>query len=104
MLSVELQQSGDWIVVRLGGECGASRVTEVERMLHHRVVRSADDRGLEIDLGAVTFLDKGMLGVFLGIRDELMARGRVVRFSTPSPAVASLLGTMGVDRVLDLDV
>src|SRR4051794_24872967 len=99
---IEMRANGRWITLRILGEVDASCVDEVERFLRRRVMRAIDGRGVELDLGGVTFLDWAMLRVLLDMRGQLALRGRAVRIVSQSAAAAALLTATGYDRVLVL--
>src|SRR5438132_948427 len=51
---------------------------------------------------AVAYLDARVVGVLLGIGEELRSAGRSLVLVAPSSAAARLLGTLGLDRILDI--
>jgi anti-anti-sigma factor len=90
------------VVLRLRGDADTSAATAIDHVLREAVLHSHEARDVEVVLEDVTYLDGRVLGVLLGISSELRAQGRALALVAPSASAARLLGSLGLDRILDV--
>jgi anti-anti-sigma factor len=84
--------------VTVSGSLDLAIAGELGERLRAAVARGP--RMLVLDLAAVDFCDCAALGVLIGVRDEGQRTGCAVVISAASPAVALLLGLLGLDGLL----
>lgn len=87
------------MLVRLSGELDLAVEAELRAQLD--AAAAASDT-VEIDLSDVTYADSTALGVFIGLRNKLRARGGTLRLVSPSARVRKLLNYAGLDRVFEI--
>jgi anti-sigma B factor antagonist len=87
------------MLVRLSGELDIAVQEELRTQLN--AAAAASDI-VEIDLSGVTYADSTALGIFIALRNKLLARGGTVRLISPSARVTKLLGYAGLDRVFEI--
>jgi anti-anti-sigma factor len=93
---ISVDEVGDALVVRLGGDLDLYNVEQVKAGLADAV-----DRGrarLVVDLAEVEFVDSTALGAFVEAR---RAHGDGFRLASPQPEVRRALEISGLDRHLD---
>jgi anti-anti-sigma factor len=90
------------LVLRLSGEADASVATAIEQVLRDAVMHPHEGRDVEVVLADVTYLDGRVMGVLLGVGDELRSQGRAFGLVAPSPSAVRLLEILGLDRILDV--
>jgi anti-anti-sigma factor len=86
------------VVVRLDGDLGIAG-TMVLRQRLMRVLRP-EIRLMIVDLSFVETCDPAGLAVLIGIQRRARERGIVLRLVAPSPAVAKVLRSTGLERCL----
>jgi anti-sigma B factor antagonist len=85
-------------VIRLGGDLDIGAATSLrERLIS---VLRPGTRLLVLDLSAVLSCDLSGVGVLIGTQRRARRRGIVVHLVAPSPPVAELLNSTGLDRYL----
>jgi anti-anti-sigma factor len=97
-----LDVSNGRVLMRLSGDADASVATSIDQVLRDAVLHTREARDVDVVLADVTFLDGRVVGVLLGVRDELRAQGRAFALVAPSAPAARLLGILGLDRVVDI--
>jgi anti-anti-sigma factor len=80
--------------VRLSGEFDIARLMELRYSLARTV--SGDAKNLVIDLGGVTFMCAGTVGVLVRTRALLSARGRTLTLRGATGCVQRVLSICGV--------
>jgi anti-sigma B factor antagonist len=95
---VDWRRIADQIIVRPKGELDAYSAPIFRRAL-------CDRRGgptnitVVVDLSQLTFMDASGIGVLIGARREIVARGGEIIVHSPPPSIARLFHIMGIDRI-----
>jgi anti-anti-sigma factor len=98
--SVILETSASGAVrVRIHGEVDLSRFDELDQVL---ASADADCRALEIDLGAVSFMDSQGLRLLLRARDRAAGNGHRLLIVDPTPFVQRLLQLSGLSGTFEI--
>ena len=96
-LSIVVDRDGDESVVTVGGDIDLETSAELGAVLG-----SLDSPGVvNVDLGAVTYIDSTGLRVLLTAREALSENGGHLRVSATSNIVARLLEITGVGDLLE---
>ena len=90
------------VVLSLSGDADTSVATAIDQVMRDAMLHADDARDVEVVLTDVTYLDGRVVGVLLGIKEELRVRRRALRLVAPSAAAARLLGILGLDQILDI--
>jgi anti-sigma B factor antagonist len=85
-------------VVKLSGECDITVAGQLRQALQAQITRGA--RQLTVDLSGLRFADSASVHVLLDAHRALQDRNGFLQLAFPQPAVAMVLGLLGVDQVL----
>lgn len=88
---IAVRPLGDRVLMEVRGELDLDAARPVERHLRTALTTSA--KGVELDLGGVSFCDCSALNVLLALRRRALEEGKVIALRMSAPAV---------DRVLEL--
>ncbi|GGX85399.1 STAS domain-containing protein [Streptomyces minutiscleroticus] len=92
-LTADCRPDGDRTAVVLRGEIDRQAQEAVGRSLHDALRRSR--RGVDLDLGGISFIDCSGLNVLLDLRRRALRDGKTVVVRTAGPAVVRLLSLAG---------
>ncbi len=96
---MEARFLGGTLSVAIGGELDLYTAAEVA----DRIDRALDDhvvRQLDLDLGAVSFIDSSGLGVIFGRYKKMRHRGGHMQITRVSPVALRVLQMAFVDRII----
>lgn len=96
---METRLDGGTLSVTIGGELDLYTAAEVA----DRIDRALDDkavRRLDLDLGAVSFIDSSGLGVIFGRYKKMRHRGGQMQITRVSPVAHRVLQMAFVDRII----
>jgi anti-anti-sigma factor len=99
---VEFRESGrsdGGCVLHVGGEFDLAVVDE---FLEWALPRVEDLEVIEIDLGAVSFIDSSGLGALVRVRNEAVAKGKTLSLVNPGHATLRLLELTGLQHAFDI--
>jgi anti-anti-sigma factor len=99
MLTIDVEKSGDVVVVRCGGRI--VRGEEV-RTLRNAVVSEKESRVVVLDLSDVETLDAGGLTTLLSLHQWARSRNVQLKLVNPSHFVREMLVRTNLDRVFDI--
>lgn len=99
MLTLDVEKTGDVVVVRCGGRI--VRGEEV-RMLRNAVVSEKSSRIVVLDLSEVESLDAGGLTTLLSLHQWARSRGVQLKLVNPSRFVREILTRTQLDHVFDI--
>lgn len=102
LLTVDVQATGDQVVVAIAGELDPHSSAELSDALAPLI---ADDgvKHLVIDLAGIRFIDSSGLRVVLSTRDTLDDRGATMALRSPSEAVQRILEITGLTDHLAIE-
>ena len=92
-LSISVAEFPDHVLVSVSGEIGVTAEEQFREALGSAL--SQETPRLVVDLAEVPFMASAGVGVLLGIRAVLAARGASLVLASPSPAVARVLEVTG---------
>lgn len=99
-LSLDVTRSGDWSVVRVGGEIDLATAPRLrERLI--TVIDDGADR-LVVDLGGVDFIDSTGLGVLIGALKRVRGRDGDLRLVCGEPRILKVFEITGLDKVFEI--
>jgi anti-anti-sigma factor len=85
-------------VVKLSGECDITVAGQLREALQAQITRGA--RQVTVDLSQLRFADSASVHVLLDAHQALTDTNGFLQLAFPQPAVAMVLGLLGVDQVL----
>jgi anti-sigma B factor antagonist len=100
VLSSEIRAVEGCTVLELAGDFDAASAPRVRQALTHLVDATAGP--IVVDLGAVTSIEAGALGVVVAADHRLQERGDRLRLARPGSGVLEAMRAAGVDRVLQI--
>lgn len=89
-LQINTTMAGDKAIIRLAGRFDFNEHRAVKQAYEPLLLESGV-RTLEIDLGAVEYLDSSALGMLMLLRERAQAAGKNVVLSHPGDTVAQIL-------------
>jgi anti-anti-sigma factor len=98
MLSSDIRPADGCTVLELAGEFDAENAPRVRRTLTEMIGATAGP--IVVDLGEVTLVDPGALGVLVAADHRLRDRAERLRIARPRPGVLEAVHAAGVHRVL----
>jgi anti-sigma B factor antagonist len=103
LLDLQVTTSGGSTVVEVAGEIDVASAPELRHCLHQRIDGGA--RRLVVDLRQVDLIDSMGLGVLMGAKRRLLAKGHhdgPLHLVVAEGLVLRVLGVTGLDRVFPL--
>jgi anti-anti-sigma factor len=70
------------------------------REVLRQIIEQNDARHIDVEMGAVTFLDSSGLGMFVAAQRAATARGITLRLRSPGPVVRMVLDVTNLNDVL----
>lgn len=99
-LTLDVSRSGDWSVVRVGGEIDLATAPTLRERLAS-VIEGGDHR-LVIDLGGVDFIDSTGLGSLIGALKRIRSHDGELRLVCDEPRILKVFEITGLDRVFEI--
>ena len=87
------------MLVELSGDVDIAMKDELREMLEQAAAKSNE---VDIDLSRVEYADSTALGLIIGLRNSLRAKGGRVRLLRPTPRLRKLLNYAGLDQAFEI--
>ena len=100
MLSINISTDSDYILVTLKGHLDGSQTGPVSQKIGLALTPNEREEGIKtnliIDIGGLSYMSSGGLGILLAFHRKVKEAGRRMIICNPSTMVASLLDTTGM--------
>jgi anti-sigma B factor antagonist len=98
-----IERQDDRMIVVPEGDIDLTSTPAMRKILQ-QVVALGNCRQIDVDMGAVTFLDSSGLGMLVAARRAAMAAGVALRLREPGPVVRMVLEVTNLEEMLTGEV